>query len=134
MRALPRISSCSFQYLGSRGAQLSTVRAFALGIVSILGLARSPTRTGGADFSTQRVSILGLSRSPTRYTLELRNHQKFQYLGSRGAQPGGELWGDSGPQFQYLGSRGAQRQGIWLSGEMGRFNTWAREEPNKLID
>ena len=34
--------------------------------------------------------------------------------------------------FQYLGSRGAQRTIAELFRNIARFNTWAREEPNRI--
>ena len=99
------------------------------------------------------VSILGLARSPTSSTLHFGQCVVFQYLGSRGAQ---QIVTSNHPvitTFQYLGSRGAQlvcfvkifpcisvsilglarsptcRDRICRKGNE-RFNTWAREEPN----
>ena len=142
-----------FQYLGSRGAQHKKHLVFLFPRcfntwareepnlywlitllygweVSILGLARSPTRLAFNVESDSVVSILGLARSPTQ-----RQHQEsngggfntwareepnkqgmipafhaftFQYLGSRGAQRTFQPHFLSSSTFQYLGSRGAQ--------------------------
>ena len=142
-----------FQYLGSRGAQLqlytgrSGVDAgfntwareepnlrlptclYPQASVSILGLARSPTRRDGEQHPQGRfntwareepnlmerawrlviiVSILGLARSPTLNPHDLHPLRMFQYLGSRGAQPT-----ETARELRF-----------------SCFNTWAREEPN----
>ena len=98
-----------FQYLGSRGAQLpSALICRSVKTVSILGLARSPTRPSAIFVWLMDVSILGLARSPTR----------------------GKDGRFSAEPFQYLGSRGAQRRRRRQISIKARFNTWAREEPN----
>ena len=130
--AVPHVH-LQFQYLGSRGAQLQNLiirpqnsscfntwareepniykgRKYSRFKVSILGLARSPTRwvLDPARIKIM-VSILGLARSPTpRQTSGQRMVIWFQYLGSRGAQPRTRQGRLTVAEFQYLGSRGAQ--------------------------
>ena len=98
------------------------------------------------------VSILGLARSPTRTRGHGLTGMTFQYLGSRGAQLddppmltrmlGFNTWAREEPNvanvpatsmelsFQYLGSRGAQLMAYCFNNNARSFNTWAREEPN----
>ena len=99
------------------------------------------------------VSILGLARSPTYIKLQTLDNETFQYLGSRGAQhnPSTGKWPLTfrfntwareepnvwifnfailGKLFQYLGSRGAQLPALRRILLSTGFNTWAREEPN----
>ena len=55
------------------------------------------------------VSILGLARSPTISAQGMiAAHMRFQYLGSRGAQRKSRSTKSGTTKFQYLGSRGAQ--------------------------
>ena len=104
------VFSFMFQYLGSRGAQHSSMAySYDFVNVSILGLARSPTRPGSMAQRRLPVSILGLARSPTWFYPFLRSaYSEFQYLGSRGAQHTVTQLRISETLFQYLGSRGAQ--------------------------
>ena len=100
-------------------------------IVSILGLARSPTRLAIFRPPDGEVSILGLARSPTRKPGIISPRRgRFQYLGSRGAQPWCSGCRLPGVRFQYLGSRGAQLRFPDVLQRRFCFNTWAREEPN----
>ena len=104
--------SIPFQYLGSRGAQ------------------RGFTPQVGTIYT---VSILGLARSPTAACAFIHPCSMFQYLGSRGAQHASRLYLLSPILFQYLGSRGAQlSRGLPDGWHDTCFNTWAREEPNRV--
>ena len=130
MPVLGRCALCTFQYLGSRGAQLDLMRNFTT-LKSFNTWAREePNRYTGwqsmpcTSFNTwareepnyilwsikacRNVSILGLARSPTAIHAKNNHAGMFQYLGSRGAQQRGSGQHNVLAQFQYLGSRGAQ--------------------------
>ena len=82
------ITDCKFQYLGSRGAQLF-MSAITSDFFSFNTWAREePNGNPPHEAPYGAVSILGLARSPTR-TIILMDGDSFlfQYLGSRGAQP-----------------------------------------------
>ena len=121
-----------FQYLGSRGAQrflpavkgakllsfntwareepnVQITRGSGMQIVSILGLARSPTCHGCIYHGSAVVSILGLARSPT-------NTESARALYYRRFN----TWAREEPNYPFP----------LLSCGKSRFNTWAREEPN----
>ena len=76
------------------------------------------------------VSILGLARSPTKSPCFFLSLNLFQYLGSRGAQHE-----DISGNASATGFNTWAREEPNLSGRAGSrinqgFNTWAREEPN----
>ena len=124
-----------FQYLGSRGAQLwlhthhnrntgfntwareepnaNRYDTSNILIVSILGLARSPTKLGFQVKKSPVVSILGLARSPT-------------------SVPG---WFDRAKDVSILGLARSPTSAAtaFRSAAMVCFNTWAREEPNPCL-
>ena len=122
-----------FQYLGSRGAQRQTPSAAHQRVVSILGLARSPTQSDQSQkriegFNTwareepnqlqkgeisaeQYVSILGLARSPTTILSGGCSLRGVSILGLARSPTGGFPRIDNCQVFQYLGSRGAQHGG-----------------------
>ena len=67
-----------------------------------------PNLTRASIPETVDVSILGLARSPTKAATSSFWRIAFQYLGSRGAQPSSSAASRPFRTFQYLGSRGAQ--------------------------
>ena len=128
------ITDCKFQYLGSRGAQLF-MSAITSDFFSFNTWAREePNGNPPHEAPYGAVSILGLARSPTR-TIILMDGDSFlfQYLGSRGAQPSlldasctnasFNTWAREEPNL---------RQSIPVFQHDG-FNTWAREEPNTVL-
>ena len=172
-----QISRTGFQYLGSRGAQPEYPYNQPKSQQRFNTWAREEPNALPLMFIILllSVSILGLARSPTRLIISCANLLvRFQYLGSRGAQHSRDsllatgkrfnTWAREEPNpshhltikneivsilglarsptrswalrvmheaFQYLGSRGAQRYGSrsYFKNRDG-FNTWAREEPN----
>ena len=104
-----RITAETFQYLGSRGAQL--------GVSAVI--------TSGISFNTW-----AREEPNTASTIHLFSCTRFQYLGSRGAQRSFPQYALISIPFQYLGSRGAQLVRFTVKPLLYRFNTWAREEPN----
>ena len=100
-----------FQYLGSRGAQHDPDSPLPpSGGVSILGLARSPTKFVRRALRFQPCFNTWAREEPNIAGIDyLVNLSMFQYLGSRGAQPSASSSSYSSQSgFQYLGSRGAQ--------------------------
>ena len=109
-RRCAKFSRRTFQYLGSRGAQPDTPTILTC---------------------TTLVSILGLARSPTGAACMRPRHSRFQYLGSRGAQPSLHRSATPMADVSILGlARSPTCQVPPTSYSTSCFNTWAREEPN----
>ena len=121
-----------FQYLGSRGAQpvLRDILCYISKGFQYLGSRGAQPHTLHFKTTINQVSILGLARSPTKNAIKPFPCKGFQYLGSRGAQPAVRGLIVKSLQFQYLGSRGAQLRKHCYANPGKCFNTWAREEPN----
>ena len=143
-----------FQYLGSRGAQPpSILRALTCSIVSILGLARSPTFIPVIEFQTSsgfntwareepnkvhlrvslviRASILGLARSPTSRSFALPNLFMCFNTWAREEPNVSGIDARVSALVSILGlARSPTRRRYGCTAADFRFNTWAREEPN----